>query len=80
MVDFPEPRRDADGQRAEYVGSEGAKGEGFKTREAHRQSVAAEAAEGAAEGNAKPSHARDVHARTVVGEGFLSFYLGGVKG
>ena len=68
LVDFPEPRRDADGQRAEYVGGEGAKGEGFKTREAHRQSVAAEAAEGAAEGNAKPSHARDVHVRAAVGE------------
>ena len=39
----------------------------------------AEAAERAAEGNAKPSHARDVHARTGIGESFL-FYRGGVKG
>ena len=40
----------------------------------------AETAERAAKGNAKPSNARDVHAQAGIGEGFLFFYRGGVKG
>ena len=42
--------------------------------------MSAETAERAAEGNAKPSHARDVHAQAGIGEGFLFLYRGGVKG
>ena len=70
LVNFPEAGGDANGERAEEVGGESAEGKRFKSREADRQSVTAEAAECAPECYAKPSHARDVHAQAGFGESF----------